>query len=405
MSPLLSSKGRTLGKLVQGYKTSTLGQGLGAPVSDSDGTYFGDGSDGNFNSSGNVNLVVPNKNGSYDGDMVVKYYEDFTINAGHTLTTDQPCRGLMIFVKGNATISGTLSMKGRGALANPTVAGASDNNAVGALGLQIPVRNLGGTDTLNSSSSLFNGYGDEAKNAAGNMNNISPGAEAGTIYKIVRTGGADTGGVGSHAYDGSDGNVVGDGTGGGGQGSNGYGGGSGHGGGIGRAGTCFGGGSGGGGGNNASGTQTNAVAYGGAGGAGVSNHTARCTGGAGNPNGSESTTSGYGGATNISNGESGTGGVIIMFVKGNLVVNSGAKITANGCRSDGINGNGYNWCSTGGGSGGGAIRVFYKGLLQNSGTITADGGLAGTWTNGGNGQYCTNGGDGGTGTVVVAACL
>ena len=82
-----------------------------------------------------------------------------------------------------------------------------------------------------------------------------------------------------------------------------------------------------------------------------------------------------------------------------------AKITANGCRSDGINGNGYNWCSTGGGSGGGAIRIFYKGLLQNSGSITADGGVAGTWTNGGNGQYCTNGGDGGAGTVVTAACL
>ena len=62
----------------------------------------------------NVTYTVPNKNGSYDGDMVVKQYSSMTINNGDTITTDQPCRGLMILVQGNCTINGTLSMTGRG---------------------------------------------------------------------------------------------------------------------------------------------------------------------------------------------------------------------------------------------------------------------------------------------------
>ena len=367
--------------------------------------YFGNGSDGNISTSGNVDLTVLNKNGSYDGDMVVREYGDFVINAGHTVTTDQPCRGLMIFVNGNATISGTLSMKGRGALGNPSSTGASDGNSVGSAGLQIPVRNSGGSDLLSANEVLFNGYGDAARTAGGKMANIVPGSLSGTTYSIVRTGGADTAAYGGHVHNGVTGNTITNGTGGGGQGSNGYAGGNGHGQGIGRAGTCFGGGSGGGGGNNARDADTVATAYGGQGGPGVSRHTARCTGGAGNPNGPESTTNGYSGSTNVSNGESGTGGIIIMFVQGALVINSGGKITADGCRSDSIDGNGYNWLSTGGGSGGGAIRIFHKGALTNNGSVTVAGGVAGTWSDGGNGAYCCNGGNGGAGSAVIAACI
>ena len=35
--------------------------------------------------SSNTNLTVPNKSGSYDGDMVVKQYQSLTINSGVTL--------------------------------------------------------------------------------------------------------------------------------------------------------------------------------------------------------------------------------------------------------------------------------------------------------------------------------
>ena len=404
MSPLLSTKGRSVGKLLEQYQSSTLGLGIGSgEATDESPNYWGEGDDGDFNSTGNVTYTVLNKNGSYDGDMVVRHYNDFTLSSGHTITTDQPCRGLMIFVKGNAVISGTISMKGRGALANPNNAG-SDGNSVQAAGIQIPMRNISGIDTLAGSASLFNGFGDKARLASANFPEITSTAN-GTIYRIVKIGGADTAAYGNNnggAYSAkfANGNTIADGTGGGGQGGCGHGDGDGE----GRAGTCFGGGSGGGGGNNNGvGGDTNATAWGGQGGLGVSKHTARCTGGAGNPNGTESTTGGYSNAVNSSNGESGTGGIILMFVQGSLTITG--TITANGSRSDSIDGNGYNWCSTGGGSGGGAIRIFHKGILTNTGTVTANGGVAGVPFDDGDGRYSGEGGNGGNGTVQIVATL
>lgn len=411
MSPLLSSAGRSVGKLLEGYKTSTLGKSFGSGSGDEDESpnYYGNEDDGAFNSTGNVSWTVLNKNGSYDGDMVVKHFTDFTINSGHTVTTDQPCRGLLIFVTGNLEIKagGTLTMKGRGALGNPASNGASDNNAVQASGLQLPVRTAGGTDTLNADSSLANGFGDEARSAANRFPDIN-GSNPGQIIKIDRSGGADssTGGqFGNNPSNGakySNGNNGGtNGTGGGGQGSCGYGGDAE---GKGTGGTCFGGGSGGGGGNNNGvNAQSNATSYGGKGGNGLSLHTARCTGGAGNPNGTESTTGGYGGATNVSNGESGNGGILILMVKG-TVINAGT-IAANGSRSDSLDGNGYEWCSTGAGSGGGAIRICHRGTMVSSGSITVAGGVAGTVSDDGQGRYSSEGGNGGIGSYYAVNVL
>ena len=406
MSPLLSSKGRTVGKLVTGYKTTTIGQGLGSSETETEtyNNYFGSGDDGALETSGNVTYTVPNKNGSYDGDMVVKHYSSILINTGHTLTTDQPCRGLMLFCKGDCVINGTITMHGRGPLANPSSNGGSDNNAVSANGLQIPFAVLGGTDTLTAHATNLNGCGNDAKLISDNFTSIGGSTGTpGTILEISRNGAGDTaapsnsnsGANGAKFAKGSE-NVTS--TGGGGQGANGYGDGDG----IGRSGTCFGGGSGGGGGNNNGiNAETNATAYGGAGGLGVSKHTARCTGGAGNPNGTESTTGGYHNAVNVSNGETGTGGVIWLIVGGNVTLSSGGTINVSGSRSDGIDGNGYNWCSTGGGSGGGALRIAYKGTWNNTGTINALGGVAGEPVDDGNSQYSGEGGNGGDASVTV----
>ena len=95
----------------------------------------------------NVTYTVPNKSGSYDGDMVVKQYSSMTINNGDTITTDQPCRGLMILVQGNCTINGTLSMTGRGGYSNPTTNGGSDSNTVDANGLRMPFATSGGSSS------------------------------------------------------------------------------------------------------------------------------------------------------------------------------------------------------------------------------------------------------------------
>ena len=48
----------------------------------------------------NVTYTVPNKNGYYDGDMVVKQYTTVNIDSGDTVTTDQPCRGMFLLSTG-----------------------------------------------------------------------------------------------------------------------------------------------------------------------------------------------------------------------------------------------------------------------------------------------------------------
>ena len=103
--------------------------------------------------SGNIySLVVPSKNGSYDGDMVTMQYKTLTINSGATVTTDQAGRGMLIYVQGNCTIAGTLSMKQRGPLANPNSTGGSDSAVVNAAGLQLGMRTASGTSTLSAAT-------------------------------------------------------------------------------------------------------------------------------------------------------------------------------------------------------------------------------------------------------------
>ena len=82
-------------------------------------------------------FTVPNKNGSYDGDYVLKQYTTLTIAGGNTVTTDQPCRGMFFYVQGNCVIDGTLTMTRKGAFANPQTAGGSDSAAVQTTGLRL----------------------------------------------------------------------------------------------------------------------------------------------------------------------------------------------------------------------------------------------------------------------------
>ena len=118
--------------------------------------YFGDDSDGTVTTSGNVTHTVQNKSGAYDGDMLVKNYTNLTIASGHTMTVDQPCRGMLIYCSGDCTIAGTLTMQSKGAYANPTASGGSDSNAVQAAGLQIGFVTSGGSTTLTNENTNFN---------------------------------------------------------------------------------------------------------------------------------------------------------------------------------------------------------------------------------------------------------
>ena len=351
----------------------------------------------------NVTYTVPNKNGSYDGDYVVKEYTSMIIDAGDTVTVDQPCRGLMILVQGDCTINGTLSMKQRGAKANPTASGGSDSNTVDSNGLRLPFLTSSGSDSLTAANTLFNGCGNDVRSVVANFKTISSN---GTILQITRegAGNTDTSTNGANNTSQSDGDTGTSGTnhtGGGGQGTSGYETNSGY-AGMGTSGSCFSGGSGGGGGNNDGNNDKNAESYGGRGGNGRTQHTAEVTGGAGNPNGTK-TNAGAGPSTAVvvSSGESGTGGVIWLIVGGNLTIGSGGKTDASGSQADGIDGNGYNWCSCGGGSGGGAIKIAHRGTYTNNGTVTVAGGTGGQVTDCGNFYFSGDGGNGGAGTLTV----
>ena len=340
--------------------------------------YYGDGSDGDVTTSGDVTYTVANKSGSYDGDMYVANYTALDISSGDTITVDQPCRGLFVYVDGDCTIDGTLSMTARGGLSDPTASGGSDLNAVGAAGLQLGLFSPSGSSSHTNDGTSFNGAGNAVRTATANQDDISGD---GTIFTISKTGGASlpTGsGSGPCASNpGSSGNAGATGavtisTGGGGTGqsytechwadTSYYGGGG--------AGGAFSGGAGGGGSyskfyNNAAGGSGGSYGGGGGGGVGV---VGGAGGGAGNPAGASP------GATAATDG---VGGTLWLVVKGDLTIGGSGSIQANG--SAGSPGKG-------GGSGGGAVFVLYAGTLSNSGTITATGG-GGSNSGGAGGVY------------------
>ena len=330
----------------------------------------------------NVTLTVPNKNGSYDGDMVVKQYTSMTINTGDTLTVDQPCRGLLIYVQGDCVINGTLTMTARGPYANPTTAGGSDSGTVSASGLRLPFRTSGGSDTLTSAASLLDGCGTDARTVIANHPSISGN---GTILTAVRQGaggGSNTSGNNSTGGTGSSGagSSRTGGGGGGGAHDNGTSG-------SGSYGSCWGGGSGGGG--TRAATGTSATAWGGPGGNGRdTGGYGRASGGTGNPGGDHTVGSGTG-----LDGTNGTGGLLILIVGGNLTIGSSGGIYAKGV--DGA----ANHEGGGGASGGGRIMVAYKGTYTNTGSgLTTTGGQASQVGNG-------RGGDGGAGDASIIQVL
>ena len=324
---------------------------LGAAGGPSSLNYWGDGSDGEVTTSGDVTHTVANKVGSYDGDMVIKQYSALTISSGDTMTVDQANRGMFIYVDGDCVINGTLSMTKKGGHSDPTTSGGSDSNAVGASGLQLGFRTASGAESFTNDGTGFNGAGTAVKTAVANAENLSSN---GTIFSILQANSAaangTTGaaaistGMGGRGWSGSGGT----------PGSAGYGGAFSGGGGSGAVhcvapSTCSssGGGNYGGAGSNSAGTGT------------------YLGGGAGNPGGSGQ----HGGGS----GNTGVGGIIWLVVKGDLTIGASGSIVAGG----GSGGASIYGCM-GGGSGAGAIHVIYAGTFSNSGTISANKGSSTT---------------------------
>lgn len=276
--------------------------------------YFGTGSDGTVTISSNTNLTS-----TTDGDFVIKEYDTLTVNSGVTLSVSNRCKGLIIYVKNNCTVNGTITMTAKGPnLASPTE------------GIAFP-RHL---------------------DSAGVKGLV-------TDYRSVATGGA--GGAGSVVV-GNPGGTITNGTGGGGSGGSGY-----NTSGAGAAGTSFSGGTGGGGGNSGS-SGTSGATNGGAGGNGGATGAVGSGGGAGNPGGS--------GANGGSSGSTGTGGFLSLIVGGNLTIGAAGVISCDGVNG-GSGGATGSYPGGGGASGGGRVVVLYAGTLSNSGTVRANGGSGG----------------------------
>jgi len=351
--------------------------------------------------SSNTTYTVPNKNGSYDGSMVVKQYADLTINAAVTVTVDQPCRGLAIFVQGDCTVGGHINMNFLGADRDPT--STSEGEAVDSSGLQYGIFKTGGTDTLSAikfEGSLATGTGNPDGFAKAPVLTSGGGTTNFTTWSHPRVGGAGGAPYSSTSWASANQTVGTAGTGGqsGGGGTGAWGeqtllipdGGDG---------TCFSGGSGGGASIGTSSFGTAPSDYGGVGGDyqdwGSANHAAG--GGAGHPAGTSREVGGW----TITAPTGGGGGLLYLIVGGDLTISSGATLSANGGSGAGLTGNSSNtWRGCGGGgAGGGAIVLVSKGTYSNSGTVQAIGGIQSVSTGGKDSN--TNGGAGGAGTVTT----
>ena len=383
-----------------------------------EGTYFGDGSDGSHTfdgtstdsvsagassygryfvdgttttaypvplaATGIYEYTVPNKDGSYDGDAVVKQYSQLTVNSGYVLTTDQPCRGLFIMVTGNCTLNGSISMTARGAFADPSTHGAATT------GIRVPVSPVS-NDALSediSSGAVFDGMGTAATNLETAFNNATK--DTGAFISVPKVGmpadatqtieaGSDTDQKCSFGLSGDNWIVSSSwgarptdagktGEGGSGKSRNGAT--------VGIAGSMFAGGPGGGGRYFGPGGMEGQD-FGGAGGQHSAGGDWSAGGGAGNPGGTGSYTGG--------NGGDGCGGLLILLVGGDLTIGASGGVYAKGVAGSSRQATGQ--YLPGSGSGGGSVIICYKGTLTNNGTINVDGGILSQADNGGNASY------------------
>ena len=307
--------------------------------------YFGDNSDGAGNFSGSITTLRTRISASFastqDGSPVIKNFSSLFISRSVVISPTNRCRGMLIFVDGDATISGSISMTGRGARFTGSEASFQVLNPP-YLG------DYWSTQLFPSSSYLSRVF---AVGAAG-----GGGSTAGTAGGLGRSGGGGGGSTSTGPYGTASG-------------------------GSGGTGTSYSGGAGGGGGGAPGGAGSNGSPIGGAGGNGGGGGNSG--GGAGNPNG-----------TGGSQTATGTGGLLILIVRGNLKIGPNGSITTNG--SAGNNANISGGSGAGGGSGGGVLYVYYGGQLTNNGSVTSNGGSGGSPFGGG------ASGAGGAGTAIIS---
>ena len=341
-----------------------------------------------------ANVTYPS---TTDGDAVVKQYSSINIDFGDTVTVQNRCKGLIIYCQGDCTIDGVLTMTAKGA--GP----GAPASPVPANGLRWAWRKSGATDGPFSSSDFpLAALGPEAAALINIGAFTEPEAVAVISKKTGGSGGSSSSGPVTSGPPNADrvGGTTPNGTGGGGGGM-GY-----NGGGNGGAGNCWAGGGGGGGaaaGGSGTSGQAGSGAAGGDGGVGPEGSRVGGGGGAGAP-------AGAGGPDPDGDGNpgsTGVGGLLCLFVGGNLTVSSSGQITSHGSAGGdaGPPGAGGN-AGGGGGSGGGRIIIVYGGTYTNNGVVNCTGGAyayggPSPGTSPGGGSAAERSGVGGAGAVTA----
>lgn len=296
---------------------------------------FGNGSDGDVVISGTVTLPVPVPHQS----IVEMQYKSLTINAGATLKCASWNAGLIIRVQGDCTIHGTIDQSGLAPKTNP------DNN------YPYPTQ-------------LVCGNGGRGGNGDKGTNGSEGGIYGNGMLKRAYGGGYGGGGGGGG---GGGSSASGTGTGGAGGDSTGIT--------INTPNIWVGGSAG------VTGTPNGGNgSYGGGGGGGRGR--AGASGGSGNGgDGSYGSGGGDIGAGGGGNGAYG-GGVLLLYIGGNLTIDGSIKANGNNGGGGGAagyptyNGN-YGGGGGGGAGGGGAIYIYHKGIYMNTGTLQVNGGNGG----------------------------
>lgn len=317
--------------------------------------FYGTGEEGDVIFSSNTNIPSDNH-----GEIVVKQYKNCTINLGVTVTTSNPCRGLVIFCTGDLNVAGTLTMTAKGGGVGNKATEFNYNIPDTSLSFNTSSNGGSGVQSWNFSPSGSIWYPKYRQTVPlRNPVAVTVAPAAGTAG-VFSCGGGGGGGVG--------GSTCPTGPSAGGPGGNG------------GYGSLFAGGGGGGGGGAAwcafapAGTSATGE-IGGSGGFAITGGpgVGGGGGGAGTPAGTGgSSSAGSGTATPSSPGSTGTGGLLIVIVRGN-VSNTGT-ISSNGSNGGaGGTGNAANG-APGGSSGGGRIIIVYGGTYSNTGTVQANGG-------------------------------
>ena len=340
--------------------------------------FWGDGSDGALNTSGNVTFSARDFSHGFSPDLIVKQYENVIINSGHTVTVDNPCRGLVIYSQDNITINGIIDMtkkasyKGCGYFTLPIgnivkdidfTGGAGGNGGRGG-GNATSLGGNGGLGRINLGGFAGGGAGGSIDNNLGSVGGSISSKEVGFLYKFpgvtVSTAPSTPN---SWPPSTSEGAL---------SGNGGYGRVQ-----LGASSSTF--------------ARSGGKAYGGGGGGVGANYTQGSTSG----------------TDDGGDGEE-AGGLIILIARGDITIN-GQVVSNGGDGGDGSNAittttvSGLGAGGGGGGAGGGVIALFYGGTYTNNGTIQVNGGLGGIAGTSPLSQIndALNGQSGGVGTIYT----